>query len=1290
MKIFLTLSSLIITFNFFGQAGDLDTSFNSYAYNHYGDGTGFNDVVNKVIVQPDQKIIVAGNFTDFGSFSRIGVARLNADGGLDLSFHPVLNGSVITMALQPDGKIIITGDFTTVDGASRNQIARLNADGTLDTSFNPGTGIISGEQIKSIALQADNKIVIGGYLSSYNGTSRNSIARLNTNGSLDASYNLPYATNGAINSIAIQNDGKIVFGGNFSIYASSYYYGIARTLSDGTVDLSFNIGSGTSSSVFSIVIQNDQKIIAGGLFSTFNGQSITGIIRLNTDGTQDTGFNSGTGFYGYPKELLLQSNGQILACGTFQSYNGFTSPYLVRINADGSADQSITSTLPGSNDYKNSIALQSNGNLIIGGNPPSNVQPGWYALQAIMCLTPTWSKDATFFTNPGANPDTIYHYNEGIYGEVKAVATQPDGKITIGGSFTHYNTSPRGRIARLLPDGTNDPTFNSGTGFEGEVNDILRLPNGQFLVGGNTLNTYNGVNISNIVRLNADGTRDASFNPPFVGIEVIQILRQSDGKILLCGQLDNQGSLCQVMRLTSNGNIDGTFTTQNLSSSIDAIALQNDGKIIVTGYTNGCIRLNTNGTIDASFVLSPALWGDAHSVTVLSNGKILLGGSNLYLNGGDSYNIARYNSNGTEDATFSKPLFPGSSTYNIEKILIQPDGKILMGGIFHQLDGFAVKELARLNVDGTVDTDFHAFDNPQSYYNRHVNDFSLQQDGSIVCAGMNFFVNGYPVRKGICRLGNDTPGFPPVSLDFLSVSPVSCSAFGTATAHGYDGPTPYTYQWLTTPASLQATKTFSQPGVYTCVVTDADGLKDTASLYISGPEFTTGFDLQANEVSTSFRPDYNSDVWIDAFNGGCVAATGQVKYLPDTLLSLISSNPAPDVTSGDTLIWNFTGITVSNPHLTIHLEFQVSQDAVIGDVIDNELFISPITGDADTTNNYRYYTSPVINGYDPNDKKVYPEGECIPLYVDRSQPLTYTVRFQNTGNAEAINIVVEDTMDTDFSLSSLRVLGKSHPMTVEPEGRVIRFKFNNINLPDSTSNPSGSNGYVIFEIKPVANKPFGTLVKNRGSIYFDSNPAIITNQVVNTLSDGRHSHTDTFFESDTCSSYTWNGQTYLESGTYFHTTQTIYGCDSIATLHLQIGHPTTSLIVIDTLDSYELNGEIYTVSGTYTQVVENSHSCDSTITLQLNLSYNGLSENTVNNAELFPNPTHENIVVRFTEEQELLVVICDAQSKELERKKINGQQATIDLSAYQSGIYMFHFTDSSGKQFYGTKRVVKL
>ncbi len=182
------------------------------------------------------------------------------------------------IAIQNDGKILIGGNFTSYNTTAINSIARLNAYGTIDNTFNVGTG--ANSYIKSIAIQSDGKILIGGDFTSFNGTNINYIARLNADGTLDNTFNIGTGANGDIHSIAIQNDGKILIGGYFTSFNGTIKNCFARLNADGTIDNTFNVGTGANNLVNSIVIQSDGYILIGGGFTSYNGVGRNFVARV--------------------------------------------------------------------------------------------------------------------------------------------------------------------------------------------------------------------------------------------------------------------------------------------------------------------------------------------------------------------------------------------------------------------------------------------------------------------------------------------------------------------------------------------------------------------------------------------------------------------------------------------------------------------------------------------------------------------------------------------------------------------------------------------------------------------------------------------------------------------------------------------------------------------------------------------------------------------------------------------------------------------------------------------------
>lgn len=354
-------------------------------------------------IQNDGKIIFGGDFTQYNATNSPRIARLNGNMRLDETFTTGTgaNGTVRASAIDSSNKIVIGGKFTNYNGAVRNYIVRLNSNGINDTNFNIGTGVgISTsseiEGIHAIAIQSDGKILIGGYFTSFNGIARNSIARLNADGTLDTSFTSYFATDSAIvYSIAIQSDGKILVGGSFDNYNSASTNNIVRLDTYGAIDSSFITGTGFDNEVYAITIQPDGKILVGGKFNYYNTTYNTFLSRLTNTGSIDSTFTvpvikrTGEGFG--VKTIKLQSDNKIVIGGGFYLINNISRKKIARLESDGNFDTTFNpgsgfgpqegrGTTAASSPRLNSISIQTDGKIVCGGyftdynqNPVKNI-----------------------------------------------------------------------------------------------------------------------------------------------------------------------------------------------------------------------------------------------------------------------------------------------------------------------------------------------------------------------------------------------------------------------------------------------------------------------------------------------------------------------------------------------------------------------------------------------------------------------------------------------------------------------------------------------------------------------------------------------------------------------------------------------------------------------------------------------------------------------------------------------------------------------------------------------------
>ncbi len=339
--------------------------------------------------------------------------------------------------------------------------------------------------------------------------------------------------------------------------------------------------------------------------------------------------------------------------------------------------------------------------------------------------------------------------------------------------------------------------------------------------------------------------------------------------------------------------------------------------------------------------------------------------------------------------------------------------------------------------------------------------------------------------------GSYDPGEPPINSVRLSLSPENSFAYSNSNGDfafganlgshvlSYIAQIPSNWA-LTTQPSYTFSNSGNQSGF-------DFGFRSTLPDYTSSITFSHAF-MRCNAVVTST---------LNYTNMSNVVCQGQVYVIHSPNTTFSSSVPAASSQSGDTVFWSFTGL-----------------QPMVGQVIQCN-FINPPNGIVqfnagiivtDGLGAVQFYTSiddsiAVRCSYDPNDKEAYPEGmDDVMHYTLNSESLEYQIRFQNTGNDTAFTVYIRDTIDASFDINTLEVLASSHPVQTQVDSnRAMVFTFNNILLADSVIDEPHSHGFVRYRIHPLANLPDPTRVENTAYIYFDVNPAVVTNTSWNTL-----------------------------------------------------------------------------------------------------------------------------------------------------------------------------------------------
>jgi uncharacterized delta-60 repeat protein len=629
----------------------------------------------------------------------------------------------------------------------------LAAPGDLDSTFG-GTGKIrlglgsGSNRAHSVAVQADGKIVVAGS-TSVGSFSQFALLRYHADGSLDATFGAggivitSFGTmESTANAVALQPDGKIVAAG-YSFTGYYYNFAVARYNPDGSLDATFS---------------DDGKIIT------------------SLDPSDDEA-----------ADVVIQPDGKIVAAG-YTHVMATTAFAVVRYHPDGSLDTSfgedgIARTIAGGSARANAVALQPDGKIVAAGRNSSNFVTTRY--------NPNGTLDATFgingvvITTNGTNPDVAYD-----------VAVQADGKVVICGTTVVFlgQNQFRGEfvLVRYNPDGSPDTTFD-GDGIvshylngahENRLHSLAIQPDGKIVAGGYLVLSGSGnPSVFAVVRYHTNGTPDASFDGDGIATTVagssyssaFGVATQADGKIVAAGIDNADFGNAALARFNADGSLDaatfgsgGTVSTDfgdSLSSAQDVL-VQPDGKILAAGYNyHGFIlaRFNVNGTPDAAFgsggvVRTPNTTGlnIIYAVALQPDGKIIAAGSGSVSANQRGFALARYNSDGSLDATFDGDgkviTAVGMFNSQAKAVVVQPDGKIIAAG-----DSEYNFALVRYNTDGSLDTTFDGDGKVVTIggvnNGSEANAVAIQPDGKIVAAGYSY--NGSNNDFAVARYNAD-------------------------------------------------------------------------------------------------------------------------------------------------------------------------------------------------------------------------------------------------------------------------------------------------------------------------------------------------------------------------------------------------------------------------------------------------------------------------------------------------------------------------------------------------------
>lgn len=650
------------------------------------------------------------------------------------------NDDVLDMALQPDGKMIIVGKFTNGTGTTWSGVMRMLPNGNIDESFHPVKG--PNNRVNAVAILPDGKILIGGNFNRFDDIVVGGIVRLLPDGTLDRSFdpgtgaNGGGASEGLVNTIKVLPDGKLLVGGAFTQFNGANVRRIARLQSNGNLDLSF-IGTSVLTNygqVVAITVQSDGNILVGG------GDNFGGgyLIRLQPNGARDSSFSSGSALG--VQEIVQTSSGILVG-----SLSGLT-----RIRTNGSTDPTFSATGVYS---VTDMAVQPDGKILLSGD--------FYREGGL-----TWT--ATRLNADGSN-DTSFTRTETR--DVYAIERLPNGSVIIAGSMYQSNTAVGGfvnvGVRRLNPDGTRDDSYLTRTSFSanGTPQKIMPRPNGEiFVSGGFTI--LGGRDVSGAARLDSSGALIDSFVPAVTTFSAAGI--QPDGKVIVGGDRSGYMGTYGIYRLTESGSIDPSFTAQSYSSNddystVDDIQVQPDGKVIVVGGfqkvngqpKSGIVRLLPNGSIDPEFNLD--LHGNRgyfYKLRLMNDGSMIVAGSVRQGTSTPNHTLMKLSSSGS--AIWATQLSTDRSGILVSGLDVRKDGSVVITGSVSRVNGGQVKDIALIRPDGTPDFGFRpptfiGLNNDPGYVSAVI----ALRNGKFLVGGSFFVVNGIDVQFPLVILNED-------------------------------------------------------------------------------------------------------------------------------------------------------------------------------------------------------------------------------------------------------------------------------------------------------------------------------------------------------------------------------------------------------------------------------------------------------------------------------------------------------------------------------------------------------
>ena len=691
----------------------------------FSDDLDINGTVNCAIVSGNY-IFIGGNFTRFnGQAAKYLVKVSLTDGRIDSSFNQStgFNGAVLSIAIDSSNNLYCGGSFTSYQGTSRNYIVKMNSTGLLDTSFDPLGGFNSS--VNSIVLSNDQtSIYCGGAFTTYRGVGRERIIKLSTsNAAPDATFTIAPSTafNGIVESIALTSDGTGLYcGGNFTSYGvTSLGYIVKLNASTAAIDTTFNTGTGFNSRVRSVILDGFGNVFCGGDFTVFQTTARQSVAKLNgTTGALDATFDAATGFNSSVRSLSFDSNSGDLICGgIFSTYKGTIRQSIAKINSTNAS--LITSFVSGNatgNGFSSFVAETTNIAVVRYINTTITFCGGLY--RNFRNVNNAVSRNylaSISLSNQMVN--NLFDTSSGFDAAVQCMVIDSSGNLTCGGDFTTYKGVARQKIAKINGiTAALDATFDAATGFNNTVRSIAFDGTKANIYCGGSFTNYKGTSRQYIAKINASsGALDTTFDSASgFGNAVRAVLVDSAGNVY-CG---------------------GDFGSYKASTR------------------QGVAKLNgSTAAVDATFDSTSGFNALVRSLLIDGLGNIYCGGDFTTYKLVARQRIAKINgSTAALDTTFDTSSGFSGSVYSMA---LNSSGSIYCSGSFGTYKGNLRDYIAKINsINGNLDPVFaasvtYSFNGSPTIYTVSIDQ---NTDSNCIWVAGNFNSYAYEPRRNLAKI----------------------------------------------------------------------------------------------------------------------------------------------------------------------------------------------------------------------------------------------------------------------------------------------------------------------------------------------------------------------------------------------------------------------------------------------------------------------------------------------------------------------------------------------------------